>query len=66
LTWKGVEHVFNNNGLVLLKVIDLSSNHFSEEIPPEIANLIQLVSLNLSRNNLIGKIPSNIGKLTSL
>jgi hypothetical protein len=28
--------------------------------------LIQLVSLNLSRNNFIGKIPSNIGKLASL
>ena len=66
LTWKSVEEVFNNNGLFLLKSIDLSSNHFTEEIPPEIENLIQLVSLNLSRNNLTGKIPSNIGKLTSL
>ncbi|KEH25999.1 receptor-like protein [Medicago truncatula] len=66
LTWKGVEQEFNNNGLYLLKSIDLSSNHFSEEIPPEIADLIQLVSLNLSRNNLTGKIPSNIGNLTSL
>jgi len=66
LTWKGVDHVFNNNGLVLLKVIDLSSNHFSGEIPPEIADLIQLVSLNLSRNNFTGEIPSNIGKLKSL
>ena len=66
LTWKGVEQVFNNNELFLLKSIDLSSNHFSEEIPPEITNLIQLVSLNLSRNNLKGKIPSNIGKLASL
>jgi len=66
LTWKGVEQVFNNNELFLLKSIDLSSNHFSEEIPPEITNLIQLVSLNLSRNNLMGKIPSNIGKLASL
>ncbi|GAU42057.1 hypothetical protein TSUD_288580 [Trifolium subterraneum] len=66
VTWKGVEQVFNDKELFLLKSIDLSSNHFSEEIPPEIANLIQLVSLNLSRNNLTGKIPSNIGKLTSL
>ncbi|KEH25977.1 receptor-like protein EIX2 [Medicago truncatula] len=66
LTWKGVEQLFINNRFVLLKSIDLSSNHFSEEIPPEIANLIQLVSLNLSRNNLTGKIPSNIGRLTSL
>ncbi|KEH25981.1 disease resistance family protein/LRR protein, putative [Medicago truncatula] len=66
LMWKGVEQFFNNNGLLLLKSIDLSSNHFSHEIPPEIATLVQLVSLNLSRNNLTGKIPSNIGKLTSL
>jgi len=66
LTWKGVEHVFNNNVLFLLKSIDLSSNQFSGEIPPEIANLIQLISLNLSRNNFTGDIPSNIGKLTSL
>ncbi|CAJ2666384.1 unnamed protein product [Trifolium pratense] len=66
LTWKGVEQVFKSIELELLKSIDLSSNCFSEEIPPEIANLIQLVSLNLSRNNLIGKIPSNVGKLTSL
>jgi len=66
LTWKGVEHVFNNNELFLLKSIDLSSNHFSKEIPHEIADLIQLVSLNLSRNNFTGKIPSHIGKLTSL
>ena len=58
--------MFKNNGLFLLKGIDLSSNHFSGEIPHEIANLIQLVSLNLSRNNLTGTIPSNIGKLTSL
>jgi len=36
------------------------------EIPPEIIDLIQLVSLNLSGSNFTGKIPSNIGKLTSL
>ena len=66
LTWKGVEQVFSNNGLVLLKNKDLSSNHFSGEVPPEIADLIQLVSFSLSRNNFTGKIPSNIGKLASL
>jgi hypothetical protein len=64
LTWKGVEQLFNNNELFLLKRIDLLSNHFSGEIPPEIANLIQLISLNLSRNNFTGEIPSNIGKQT--
>ncbi|KAL2967167.1 hypothetical protein AAZX31_16G160300 [Glycine max] len=66
LTWKGSEQMFKNNVLLLLKSIDLSSNHFSGEIPLEIDNLFELISLNLSRNNLIGKIPSKIGKLTSL
>ncbi|KOM55200.1 hypothetical protein LR48_Vigan10g109200 [Vigna angularis] len=66
LTWKGSKQMFMNKGLSLLKSIDLSSNHFSEEIPTEIEKLHGLISLNLSRNNLIGKIPSNIGKLTSL
>ena len=66
LMWKGSEQMFGDNGLSLLKSIDLSSNHFSEEIPMEIENLFGLVSLNLSRNHLTRKIPSNIGKLTSL
>ncbi|XP_068501271.1 receptor-like protein EIX2 [Phaseolus vulgaris] len=64
--WKGSKQMFMNNGLSLLRSIDLSSNHFSKEIPVEIEDLFELVSLNLSRNNLIGNIPSNIGKLASL
>ncbi|KAK7364394.1 hypothetical protein VNO80_13013 [Phaseolus coccineus] len=64
--WKGSKQMFMNDGLSLLRSIDLSSNHFSEEIPVEIEDLFELVSLNLSRNNLIGNIPSNIGKLASL
>ncbi|CAJ2654817.1 unnamed protein product [Trifolium pratense] len=35
-------------------------------IPNEIENLIELVSLNLSNNYLSGEIPSKIGRLTSL
>ncbi|RHN57541.1 putative non-specific serine/threonine protein kinase [Medicago truncatula] len=35
-------------------------------IPEEIGNLIELVSLNLSNNNLNGEITSKIGRLTSL
>ncbi|KHN09280.1 Receptor-like protein 12 [Glycine soja] len=66
LMWKGSEQMFKTKVLLLVKSIDLSSNHFSGEIPQEIENLFGLVSLNLSRNNLIGKIPSKIGKLTSL
>jgi hypothetical protein len=64
--WKGVQQMFKNNGLLLIKSIDLSSNHFSHEIPTEITDLLELVSLNLSRNNLTGEIPSSIGKLVLL
>ncbi|CAJ1952956.1 unnamed protein product [Sphenostylis stenocarpa] len=66
LMWKGSEKPFKNNGLLLLKSIDLSSNNFSGEIPVELEILLELVSLNLSRNHLTGKIPLNIGKLASL
>ncbi|XP_014501332.1 LRR receptor-like serine/threonine-protein kinase GSO2 [Vigna radiata var. radiata] len=66
LTWKGSKQMFMDKGLSLLKIIDLSSNQFSEEIPIEIEKLSGLISLNLSRNSLIGKIPSNIGNITSL
>jgi len=66
LMWKGSEKMFTNDGLSLLKSIDLSSNQFSGEIPKEIEDLFGLISLNLSRNYLTGKIPSNIGELTSL
>jgi len=66
LMWKGSEQMFTENGLSLLKSIDLSSNQFSGEIPKEIENLVRLISLNLSTNYLKGKIPSNIGELTSL
>jgi len=66
LMWKVSEQVFIDDGLSLLKSIDLSSNQFSRKISKEIEDLVELISLNLSRNHLIGKIPSNIGKLTTL
>ncbi|CAL0326112.1 unnamed protein product [Lupinus luteus] len=65
LTWKGQEYLFKNPEL-LLKSIDLSSNHLSGEIPIQFGQLLGLVSLNLSRNNLSGEIPSDIGNLNSL
>lgn len=55
--------MFNDNALSLLKSIDLSNNHFLEETPVKTENLFALVSLNLSRNKLTGKIPSNIRNL---
>ncbi|MED6122996.1 hypothetical protein PIB30_045206 [Stylosanthes scabra] len=65
LMWKGVKSSFKNPEL-RLNNIDLSSNHFTGEIPKEIVYLVGLVSLNLSSNNLSGEIPAEIGNITSL
>ncbi|PNX82446.1 receptor protein kinase-like protein [Trifolium pratense] len=65
LMWKGVDQRFKNADM-LLKSIDLSSNHLTGDIPPEMEYLIGLISLNLSRNNLTGEITSNIGYLKLL
>lgn len=40
-----------------LEVLDLSSNQLSSSIPPELKDLQALQSLNLSFNNLQGKVP---------
>jgi len=63
LMWKGSEQMFMNKCLSLLKSIDLTTNHFLEEIPVEIEKLLGFISLNLSRNNLTRKIPLKIGNL---
>ncbi|XP_062079912.1 receptor-like protein EIX2 [Humulus lupulus] len=52
--------------LELLKLIDLSSNKLSGQIPEELTNLVELVQLNLSRNHLYGTIPREIGKMSNL
>ncbi|XVE72760.1 hypothetical protein DITRI_Ditri11bG0064600 [Diplodiscus trichospermus] len=63
--WKGVEQEYGNT-LGLLKIIDLSSNKLSGEIPREIASLQGLITLNLSRNMLKGSIVRKIGQLKGL
>ncbi|XP_065863473.1 receptor-like protein EIX2 [Euphorbia lathyris] len=52
--------------LKYVKIMDLSSNHLSGEIPEEITQLIALQSLNLSNNILSGKVPENIGVMRNL
>ncbi|XP_027922891.1 receptor-like protein EIX2 [Vigna unguiculata] len=64
LIWKGVEQRFKNPELI--KGIDLSSNKLTGEIPKEIGYLAGLVSLNLSRNNLSGKILDRKFKFTGI
>ena len=63
--WKGSEFEYKNT-LGLIKSIDLSSNNLFGEIPKEITGLLELVSLNLSRNNLNILILEMIGQLKSL
>ncbi|OAY44680.1 leucine-rich repeat receptor-like protein kinase PXC2 [Manihot esculenta] len=46
-----------------LKVLDLSSNVLSGEIPSDIGVVSSLLVLNISRNRLFGSIPSSIGEL---
>jgi Leucine-rich repeat (LRR) protein len=65
LMWKGVYHLYKDADK-LLKIIDLSGNQLTGEIPTEMECLFGLISLNLSRNNLTGEIPSNIGYLKLL
>ncbi|KAL3642650.1 hypothetical protein CASFOL_013465 [Castilleja foliolosa] len=51
---------------VNLKLVYLSGNDFSGEIPPEISALHRLVRLDLSNNNLRGFIPPQLANLTRL
>lgn len=49
-----------------MKIIDLSLNNLTGEIPEEIATLHALVNLNLSQNHFSGNVPSRIGAIQSL
>ncbi|XP_062080035.1 receptor-like protein EIX2 [Humulus lupulus] len=65
ITWKGVEYEYKSI-LGLLRLIDLSNNKLTGEIPAEVTRLAELTQLNLSRNELSGHIPENIGNLGKL
>ena len=79
LFWKGGE-AEDKNILGQMRSIDLSSNRLNGEIPEEIIELLELVSLNLSRNNqlksmdvldlsrnqLFGQLPSNLSQIDRL
>ncbi|KAI3447513.1 hypothetical protein Pfo_004178 [Paulownia fortunei] len=49
-----------------LKLIYLSGNDFSGEMPPELSSLHRLLRLDLSNNNLHGPIPTQLSKLSRL
>ncbi|KAL6661908.1 hypothetical protein ACP70R_001292 [Stipagrostis hirtigluma subsp. patula] len=50
----------------LVKIIDLSENQLTGDIPSEIGLLSALHLLNLSRNCIRGNIPDELGNMTSL
>ncbi|KAI3805770.1 hypothetical protein L1987_21656 [Smallanthus sonchifolius] len=52
--------------LTLFKSIDISSNHFSGEIPSTIGQLKALYLLNISHNEFTGSIPPSIRNLIRL
>ncbi|KHN23033.1 Serine/threonine-protein kinase BRI1-like 2 [Glycine soja] len=62
---KGDELEYRDN-LILVRMIDLSSNKLSGAIPSEISKLSALRFLNLSRNHLSGGIPNDMGKMKLL
>ncbi|CAL4987973.1 unnamed protein product [Urochloa decumbens] len=49
-----------------MKIIDLSKNNLTGEIPEEITTLDTLVNLRLSHNHFSGNIPNKIGAMQSL
>lgn len=65
MTWKGLEIEFVKIQSIL-RILDLSSNSFTGEIPKPIGKLQGLQQLNLSHNFLTGHIQSSLGFLTNL
>ncbi|KAI9384032.1 hypothetical protein POPTR_012G005600v4 [Populus trichocarpa] len=65
VTWKGVEIEFEKIQSTL-RILDLSNNSFTGEIPKEIGKLKAVQQLNLSHNSLTGHIQSSFGMLTYL
>ncbi|MED6121357.1 hypothetical protein PIB30_029344 [Stylosanthes scabra] len=62
---KGDELEYRDN-LILVRMIDLSSNKLFGDIPAEVSKLTALRFLNLSRNYLSGEIPIDMGGMKLL
>ncbi|XP_016755303.1 receptor-like protein 15 [Gossypium hirsutum] len=65
-TTKKGSYSYSGNLLEYMSGIDLSCNMLTGPIPPELGNMSELHSLNLSHNNLIGFIPSWFSKLEQI
>ncbi|VFQ60001.1 unnamed protein product [Cuscuta campestris] len=65
LMYKGGGKEFDRT-LNLVRIMDLSDNNFSGEIPEELTKLKALQSLNLSHNRLAGNLPEKMDIMNSL
>ncbi|KAL2331297.1 hypothetical protein Fmac_018878 [Flemingia macrophylla] len=66
LVTKGFSLSYKGATLEYMSGLDLSSNHFTGEIPHQIGDLFALHALNLSHNYLSGPIPESFQKLESI
>ncbi|GKV30369.1 hypothetical protein SLEP1_g39185 [Rubroshorea leprosula] len=67
--WKGMDCDYGNGNLRNLRIIDLSSNKLTGEIPVQISDIGQmreLESLDLSWNQLSGHLPESMSQLNFL
>ncbi|GKV29344.1 hypothetical protein SLEP1_g38279 [Rubroshorea leprosula] len=61
-----MSYVYNGSVLRYMSGIDLSCNHLTGRIPPEIGYLNEIHVLNLSHNRLTGLIPSTFSNLKQI
>lgn len=61
-----MQNVYFYKILTELRLLNLSSNAFTSNIPHSLANLTNLEALDLSRNQLSGQIPRDLGSLSFL
>ncbi|CAL9176252.1 unnamed protein product [Musa hybrid cultivar] len=62
----GPLHTLNFSALPSLTSLNLTSNRLSEQIPPTIFTLSELISFDVQGNDFTGTIPARISSLTKL
>jgi hypothetical protein len=50
----------------LSEILNLEDNLFTGAIPEEIGNAVELTTLKLTNNQLVGTVPSSIGAMSNL